>query len=147
MLSLKKILLKILNRLNELKGVGETQYSGPSAVSCTTGYYRQLAYLTLGSGTWIISGSLYAPYTNTTGIRRIFFTTADSGYDNTTTAPANYAVAGYAQCPVSGNYNVYLHTATFHVTLSSSTTFRLIGFQNSGASANLTGRIYAVRIK
>lgn len=147
MIDLKKILSKILNRLDELKGVGETSYSGPGAVSCKTGYYHQLAYVTLGPGTWIMSGSLYAPYTNTTGIRRIFFTTATSGYDDTTTQPTNYAVAGYAQCPVSGSYNVYLHTATFHATLSSSTTFRLIGFQNSGANANLTGRIYAVRIK
>ena len=143
MLDVKALLAKILQRLNN---IGQIKQHTPSAVSCSNTYYRQLAYITLEEGVWLISGVATFPYNNTTGVRRVFVSTATSAYDNVTTQPPAWGNILYEQEPITGSYQPFVHVGTAPINVPSTTTFRLIGWQNSGATVSVTGRIYAVRV-
>lgn len=117
----------------------------PSATSCTTGRYFQVAYVTLDAGIWLIDQNAYFPATNTTGTRQILCTTATSGYNNVTTAPASYG--NITRDTLVGANNNQYPQAHFPVNISATTTFRLIAYQNSGTTMSVVGRMYAIRIK
>lgn len=116
----------------------------PDAVSCATGRYYQLAYLTLDAGVWMIDCVGQFPNTNTTGIRDLFVTTDTSGYNNVTTSPSAYGVI--TRDRRTGAAHIIYCNAHFPVNIESTTTFRLIGYQNSGQTNSVLGRMYAVRI-
>ena len=145
LVKIKELLGRILIKLHL---IGQIKQHEPSAVSCRTSYYRQLAYITLEAGTWLISGIATFPYNNTTGVRRAYVSNATSNYDNVTTAPPAVANMLYQQLPVTGAYQSFVHVGPMPIQIISTTTYRLIGWQNSGSSTavNVTGRIYAVRI-
>lgn len=125
--------------------LGQILSHEPDAVSCATGKYMQIAYLTLTPGTWLINGSGYFPYVNTTGVRRIYTTLATSGYNNVTTGPESMGNQLYDQEPVTGSYVTFLHISK-PITVTSNTTIRLIGWQNSGSAISVVGRLYAARL-
>ena len=127
--------------------LGETLSHEPAAITCATGKYMQLAYITVTPGTWLLMGSGQFPYVNTTGIRRIYMSTATSGYNNVTAGPASLAMQLYNNAaPISGNIPTYVNSGPMPITFTSNTIVRLIGFQNSGSNISVTGRIYAVRL-
>lgn len=143
MLDVKALLAKILQRLNN---IGQIERHEPTAVSCASSYYRQVAYITLEAGTWILSGVAVFPYNNTTGVRRAYISTATSAYDNVTTAPPAVANMLYEQEPITGSYQAFVHTGSMPIAVTGTTTYRLIAWQNSGATVSVTGRLYAVRV-
>lgn len=125
--------------------IGTWKSHAPSATSCTNNRYFQVAYLTLDPGIWLIDQNALFPATNATGTRQILCTTATSGYNNVTTAPASYG--NITRDTLAGaNINQYPQ-AHFPVNVSTTTTFRLIAYQNSGSTMSVTGRMYAIRIK
>lgn len=131
--------------------IGTTETHIPSAISCATGKYYQVAYLTLDPGTWIISGSARFQQSNTTGIRRVLFTNDTSNYDNVTTQPSSlgniwYQTFNGSAFPTSGGADVKTTSAPVNVT-TEKPTIRLIAYQSSGSAMNVTGRFYAIRIK
>lgn len=131
--------------------IGTTETHIPNAISCATGKYYQVAYLTLDPGTWIISGSARFQQSNTTGIRRVLFTNDTSDYDNVTTQPSSlgniwYQTFNGSAFPTSGGADVKTTSAPINVT-TEKPTIRLIAYQSSGSAMNVTGRFYAVRIK
>lgn len=131
--------------------IGKTETHIPSAISCADKKYRQVAYLTLDPGTWIISGSARFQQSNTTGIRRVFFTNDTSNYDNVTTQPSSlgniwYQTFNGSAFPTSGEADVKTTSAPINVT-TEKPTVRLIAYQSSGSAMNVTGRFYAIRIK
>lgn len=125
--------------------IGAWKSHAPSATSCTNNRYFQVAYLTLDPGIWLIDQNALFPATNATGTRQILCTTATSGYNNVTTAPASYG--NITRDTLAGaNINQYPQSH-FPVNISAQTTFRLIAYQNSGSTMNVTGRMHAIRIK
>ena len=65
---------------------------------------------------------------------------------NITTAPPTLANMLYEQEPITGSYQAFVHTGSLPIVVSNTTTYRLIAWQNSGGTVNVTGRIYAVRV-
>lgn len=130
---------------NHSSHIGDYKSHVPDAISCATGKYYQIAYLTLDPGVWMVDCVGHFPNTNTTGIRDIRVTTATSNYNNVTTAPEAY-----------GNITIDRRTAANHVifanshfpvSITATTTFRLIAYQTSGQTVSVDGRMYAVRIQ
>ena len=130
---------------NHSSSIGTMLSHIPDAISCATGRYYQLAYLTLDAGVWMIDCVGQFPNTNTTGIRDLFVTTDTSGYNNVTTSPSAYGVITRDR-RIGAAHIIYCN-AHFPVNVESTTTFRLIGYQNSGQTNSVLGRMYAVRIK
>ena len=125
--------------------VGDYKYHTPSSVSCLSGRYFQVAYLTLDKGLWLVDMHCAFPNTNTTGVRETRCTTATSGYNDVTTAPpalGNITIDRIA----GGSFGQYTQ-AHFPVNVSETTTYRLIAVQTSNLTMSVTGRMYAVRIK
>ena len=117
----------------------------PEPTSCATGKYCQVAYLALDPGMYMINANALFPSTNATGIRQVRITTATSGYNNVSTPPSaigNIAISSIA----GGNYSQY---PSVHCTVSPTerTTYRLVAYQSSGSTMNVTGRLYVFRIK
>ena len=129
---------------NHTSHIGTMKSYTSDEISCATGRYYQLAYLTLEAGVWMIDYVGYFPTTNTTGIRDTFVTTATSNYNNVTTAPASYG--NITRDRRKGENHIIYCKSHFPVDIASTTTFRLIGCQTSGQTNSLTGRMYAVRI-
>lgn len=131
--------------ISSSSNVGQLESDLHASVSCTSGRWFQVAYLTLSPGLWHVDCDALFPATNTSGTRQILVTTATSDYDNVTTAPTSWGnitrdilmAANTAQYPQSH----------FPVDISTETTFRLIAYQGSGSTVSVTGRMYAVRIK
>lgn len=117
----------------------------PAAKSCASGRWYQVAYLTLPAGVWLIDCNAMFPATNTSGTRQIRVSTATSGYDDVTTAPSAYG--NITLDILMGANTAQYPQAHFPVSISEQTTFRLIAYQGSGSTMNVTGRMYAVRIK
>lgn len=117
----------------------------PADVSCATGKYYQIAYLELDPGIWMVDYVGGFPNTNTTGIRDTFVTSATSGYNNVTTAPAS--IGKITRDRRKGEAHIIYCTASFPINVTSTTTYRVIGYQNSGQTNAVSGRMYAVRIK
>ena len=131
--------------------IGTTASHIPDAISCDSGKYYQVAYLTLDPGTWIISGSARFQQSNTTGIRRVLFTNDTSNYNNVTTQPGSlgniwYQTFNGSAFPASGAADVKTTSAPVNVT-TTNPTIRLIAYQSSGSAMNVIGRFYAIRIK
>ena len=148
MLDLKALLTKILIFCSN---VGVVQSHIPDAISCANTRYRQVAYLTLEPGTWIVSGAARFQQSNTTGIRKILVTNDTSNYDNVTTQPTSLGIIwaetfNGSAFPASGPADVKTTTAPLRVT-TEKPTIRLIAYQSSGSAMNVTGRFYATRIK
>lgn len=136
---------------NHSSPIGTTETHIPNAISCASGKYYQVAYLTLDPGTWIISGSARFQQSNTTGIRRVLFTNDTSNYNNVTTQPGSlgniwYQTFNGSAFPASGVADVKTTSAPINVT-TENPTIRLIAYQSSGSAMDVTGRFYAVRIK
>ena len=140
--NLKELLTNITNRLIDI-GTASAHTADP--VSCATGKYYQIAYLTLAPGKWFIDANGYFPGTNATGIRRVSVTTATSNYNNVTTAPA--AVGNIAIDAHAGANMAQFPQVHFPITPTETTTYRLIAYQTSGSTISVTGRMYATRIK
>lgn len=144
MLDIKKLLTKILQTIQPI-GTVLTANPAPSAVSCASGKYYQVASQTITAGTWIISATAQFPATNATGYRDMYCTTS-SFSNGTTTAPANWGLITRCVIP-AGNF-IEFARATFPVTLSSGTlTFRVVAHHSANTNIDVTGRIYATRIK
>ena len=129
--------------------IGDYKSHVPSATSCATGKYYQVAYLELDPGVWVISGDANFEYVNTTGLRRSLISAATSGYNNVTTAPAAIGNLYYQTFAASAFASAAAHvkTGAGPINVSETTTYRVIAYQNSGSSISVTGRLYAVRIK
>lgn len=125
--------------------IGDFKSYVGSEISCATGKYYQIAYITLDPGVWMVDCVGHFPNTNTTGIRDIRVTTATSGYNNVTTAPASYGNIT-ADRRTAAAHIIYANSH-FPVSITATTTFRLIAYQNSGQTVSVNGRMYAVRIK
>lgn len=125
--------------------VGQHLEHIPSATSCTSGRWFQVAYLTLPQGVWLIDCNALFPATNTTGTRQILVTTATSGYNNVTTAPASYG--NITRDILQGINSAQYPQSHFPVDVSEETTFRLEAYQGSNTTMNVTGRMYATRLK
>ena len=131
--------------------IGTTASHIPDATSCANTRYRQVAYLTLDPGTWIISAAARFQQSNTTGIRKILITNDTSNYDNVTTQPSSLGIIwaetfNGSAFPASGPADVKTTSAPLNVT-TEKPTIRLIAYQSSGSAMNVTGRFYAIRIK
>ena len=123
---------------NATTNIGTEIYKTPLAVNTATSTYKTVAEVSLSAGTWIIMGVAQFA-SNTTGRRRVFFsTTKDSSTD------AGYALQKNTK-PASGG--VTLARTYFQESLSSTTTYYLNAWQNSGSALDITGRIKAVRVK
>ena len=130
---------------NHSSSIGTVLSHVPADVSCATGKYYQIAYLELDPGIWMVSYVGGFPNTNTTGIRDTFVTSATSGYNNVTTAPAS--IGNITRDRRKGEAHIIYCKASFPITVTSTTTYRVIGYQNSGQTNTVSGRMYAVRIK
>ena len=131
---------------NHSSSIGTVLSHVPSSdVSCATGKYYQLAYLELDPGIWMVDYVGGFPNTNTTGIRDTFVTSATSGYNNVTTAPSS--IGNITRDRRNGEAHIIYCKASFPINVTSTTTYRVIGYQNSGQTNAVSGRMYAVRIQ
>lgn len=146
MLDLKKLLYRICRRLYN---IGEHHYNGPSEITTGTGKYYKVAITDpLRAGTWILMGHVWFEYKNTNGFRRGYIT-AENFSNGTTTAPANYAMAGYQEFAASafGSGRADVKAGPLYVNITDpNQTFYLVAYQTSGANVSATGRIYAIQI-
>lgn len=125
--------------------IGQPLSDIAASKSCASGRYYQIAHIDLPAGSWLLDCNAYFPKTNATGTRQIFCTTATSGYDGVITPPASYG--NITRDALLGANMAQYPQAHFPVNLSEDTTIRLIAYQESGTTMNVTGRMYATRIK
>lgn len=127
--------------LGSLANVGDVQSAEPSAVNVGSGWTK-LGGVTLPKGRWlIIATARFAE--NSTGRRGILISTSAS------VSSASDAVGQLAinnQSAISGT-TTYVQTHWITSNLSSSTSFYLHGWQNSGSTLSTLPRITAVRIR
>ena len=146
MLDLKKLLYKICVRLYN---IGIHQFEGPTDHTETvSGRYYKVASMDLAPGTWILMGHVWFAYVNTSGFRRAYFT-ADNFSNGTTTAPSNYAMAGYQEFAASafGEGRADIKAGPIYVNIGSEgATLSLVAYQGSSKNINANGRIYAVKV-
>lgn len=130
---------------NHSSHIGDVKSHAPSDVSCSDKKYYQLAYLTLDPGVWIIDACGRFPDTNTTGMRQIRVSAATSNYNNVSDAPQ---AVGNIAVDARPAVKAYLYpNVHFPVKVTSTTTYRVIGYQSSGSAVSVSGRIYATRIQ
>ena len=131
---------------NHTSHIGDFKSHAPSDVSCATGKYYELAYLELDPGVWLIDACAHFPNTNSTGARIVRITTAEKstfhGGTAAPSAPGNIAVDQRKAAELVINPSVH-----FPVKITSTTTYRVVGYQSSGSTVSANGRIYAVRIQ
>lgn len=125
--------------------IGQPLSDIAASKSCASGRYYQIAHIDLPAGSWLLDCNAYFPQTNATGTRQIFCTTATSGYNDVITPPASYG--NITRDTLLGANMAQYPQAHFPVNLSEDTTIRLIAYQGSGTTMNVTGRMYATRIK
>lgn len=125
--------------------IGQPLSDIAASKSCASGRYYQIAHIDLPAGSWLLDCNAYFPQTNATGTRQIFCTTATSGYDDVITPPASYG--NITRDALLGANMAQYPQAHFPINLSEDTTIRLIAYQGSGTTMNVTGRMYATRIK
>lgn len=124
--------------------IGAKNWVAPSSVSCQTGKWYKVAEVTLDPGIWFIDCNALFPNTNATGTRQIRVTT-DTFTNGTTTIPGS--VGNISVDILAGENTAQYPQVHFPVDISSQTTFRLAAYQGSGTTMNVTGRMYATRIK
>lgn len=125
--------------------IGQPLSDIAASKSCASERYYQIAHIDLPAGSWLLDCNAYFQKTNATGTRQIFCTTATSGYDDVITPPASYG--NITRDTLPGANMAQYPQAHFPVNLSEDTTIRLIAYQGSGTTMNVTGRMYATRIK
>ena len=104
-------------------------------VSMVNGDYTNVCSISIGAGTWVLFGNVrYA--SNATGRRGVTIASTSQGTNEAIFATSGAVNGSYTRLNVSG---VVQPTAT--------TTYYLVGWQNSGAALNATGYLRAVRIK
>lgn len=110
-----------------------------SAISMANSAWASVASVTLGPGTWVITGSLvYA--SNATGRRLI-------GISNSTSVSGAFQRYTEARTTAISGAQTTLHTSYITTRLTaSSTTYHLFGYQTSGGALNVTGALRAVRV-
>jgi len=118
--------------------LGSTQAAEPSAVNVSTSTWTSLASVTLSGGVWLILAKARFA-SNATGRRGVRISTSSSGSE-----VGQLAVD--SETAVSGSET---HVSCMWITsnLSSSTSFYLQGWQNSGSTLSTLPRIKAVRIR
>ena len=128
------------NRITTLNttysNVGLYYSANPSAVTLSTKTEAIIASVTLPAGSYLLIGSGRFNK-NATGDRRVRIGTGDI-------TSSDYI--GEASPATSASMYTYV-TITRIVNLTSSKTYNLTGWQSSGSSINVTGRIQAVRFK
>ena len=124
--------------IEKLNGIGTEINAVPDAVSHATGVWKTLASVTLTKGIWIVT---YAARwnTNANGRRKIVISkTQDSnssyGMISDDTRDANADDVTFCKGVIVPNVS------------TTSTTYYLNGYQNSGSALTAYGRIYAFRI-
>lgn len=106
-----------------------------ASVSTTNNAYTNICSISLNAGIWIVFGNVrYA--SNATGRRALTISSTSQGSNEAMFTSTPAINGSYTRLNVSG---VVISTAT--------TTYYLIGWQNSGAALNAIGYIRAVRIK
>lgn len=124
--------------------IGAKNWVAPSSVSCQSGKWYKVAEVTLDPGIWFIDCNAYFPKTNATGARQIRVTTG-TFTNGTTTTPASYG--NITNDIIMGANIAQYPQSHFPVDISSQTTFRLAAYQGSNTTMNVTGRMFATRIK
>lgn len=104
-------------------------------VSTTNNAYTNICSISLDAGTWIMFGNVRFA-NNATGRRGLSISSTSQGTNEAMFANSDAVDGSYTRINVSG---VVIPTAT--------TTYYLVGWQNSGAALNAIGYIRAVRIK
>ena len=124
--------------------IGTWKSDVPSAKSCQTGKWYNVGSLTLEAGVWQLDCNAAFPAANTTGTRQILVTTTNFT-DGTTTAPSSYG--NITRDILQGINSAQYPQSHFPVNLSQTTTFYMAAYQGSNTTMNVTGRMYALRIK
>ena len=132
------------NYISTSSNIGEKNWAAPSAVSCQSGKWYKVAEVTLDPGIWFIDCNALFPKTNATGTRQIRVTT-ETFTNGTTTSPDSYG--NITNDVIMGANTAQYPQSHFPVDISSQTTFMLAAYQGSNSSMNVTGRMYATRIK
>lgn len=124
--------------LSSFANIGNTQVSEPSALNVASGSWTNLASVTLPSGVWLILAKARFA-SNSTGRRGVRISTSSSGSE-----VGQLAVD--SETAINGSET---HVSCMWITsnLSSSASFYLHGWQNSGSSLSTLPRIKAVRIR
>ena len=129
-----------VSEFNALIHVGTVKTTDISSnVSVATSTNKSIGSISLEAGNWLVFyGLVFAG--NSSGIRCAFmYTTADAG------ANAQWYRETCVQLPPAGSSNTYLRGA-FIAQPSSTTSYYLTAWQNSGSAINCTGNIQAMRI-
>lgn len=132
------------NYISSSCNIGAKNWVAPSSVSCQTGKWYKVAEVTLDPGIWFIDCNALFPKTNATGTRQIRVTT-ETFTNGTTTAPDSYG--NITNDILAGANTAQYPQSHFPVDISSQTTFRLAAYQGSGSTMNVTGRMYATRLR
>lgn len=128
--------------LQSLANIGNIIIDEPNAVSVGNSSWTRVGSVTLPSGRWmIVATARFA--SNNTGRRGILISTSSS------VSSADNAVGQLAVNSSNATSGSYTYIQTHWVTsnLSSSTTFYLQAWQNSGSALSTLPRIRAVRIR
>lgn len=128
--------------------VGSVLQAAYETVEVASGTHTHLTSVTLPAGSWIITGSLYQPGISGTpsGICRVTLSTTQA--DDTYRVPNSdtSTLGGTIDSALSGNSYAHNIEVVLINKITSSTTFYLTGFQNSGSKLSLKGAIRAMRI-
>lgn len=128
--------------LSSLANIGNIIINEPNAVSVGNSSWTRVGSVTLPSGRWLIVATARFA-SNNTGRRGILISTSSS------VSSADNAVGQLAVNSSNATSGSYTYVQTHWVTsnLSSSTTFYLQAWQNSGSALSTLPRIRAVRIR
>lgn len=122
----------------DINDIGARSTSEPTSVSISSGSWVSNASVTLDPGTYVILfGAVFAQ--NATGVRQVRF----SSSQNSSTAQVRGS--GGSANAISGN-QTYVSGCTI-LTVTSSSTFYLNAYQNSGSSLSTSPWIRTVKIK
>ena len=138
MLNVKKLLCKLTQKAAAIGSIVNKDTS--TAVAVPTATWTSVASVTLGPGVWVLVGTVSFA-SNATGRRT-------SGLSNNGTAlsGAYLRMTGVSAAAVSGGAtNEHTSFVTGKLT-AASTTYHLVGWQNSGGDLNTTGYLRAVRV-
>lgn len=110
--------------------------STASSVSCATSTNKTICSISLAAGKWILIGTI-SYTTNATGVRWNYLGTGTSTGTNAQTNVSTSACS---------NTQTFIQNVQVYAP-SSTTTYNLVGWQNSGSTLTCTGHIVAIRIK
>ena len=128
---------QIVNYYGELSETGKVIYEDPAGVNVSNNAWKTLASITLPVGVWIVSGYVQFP-SNATGMRSTVLSTTQNDGNPTRAMSSDLRLN-------TGNNSAKLHFTDFYK-ITTSTTYYLNGYQNSGSTLTTYGRIYAVKL-